>query len=320
MGKYAIIKFCHLSPLHIGTGRENYDSSSSWLHSDTITSALAALKAQRGDSDIEEFLSRLIASSAFPFYKDMYFLPKAHGHVNFANEAECRKSLKRVAFIERGLWLRLARGEQLSSSDATISGSLMYPSDYACPRLSCTQVTQRVRVYPDASKDADPFFFEWRYFDKDSGLYFLTTAEGEFLDEVVGLSRQLGSSGLGTDKNVGGGTFEVEVSELEFDDSLEANASVLLSMYIPNEQELPVLNLDESHYSLLRRGGFAAGSSVDAIRHLRKRSIHMFDEGSVFKTREKLSGKVVDLRPEWNSQDMHPIYRSGKPFLLPYKI
>lgn len=320
MGKYAIIKFCHLSPLHIGTGRENYDTSSSWLHSDTITSALAALKALRGDSDIEEFLSRLVVSSAFPFHNDMYFLPKAHGRVNFANEAECRKSLKRVAFIERELWLRLARGEQLSTKDAMISGGLMYPSYYDCPRLSCTQVTQRVRVYPDTSKDADPFFFEWRYFDKDSGLYFLTTAEGDFLEEVVGLTHQLGISGLGTDKNVGGGTFDVEVSELELDDEPKANASVLLSMYIPKENELPVLNLDESHYSLLRRGGFAAGSSVNAIRHLRKRSIYMFDEGSVFKTREKLSGKVVDLRPEWNTPDMHAVYRSGKPFFLPYKI
>lgn len=152
MARYAIIKLCHLSPLHIGTGRESYDTSSAWLHSDTLASALASLKAQRGDSDVAEFMSQLVVSSAFPFYKDMLFLPKAHGRVRFANEEKCRKSLKRVTFIEQSLWTILADGGQLSESDVTIDGDFMYPAGRRCATMSRTQTTQRVHVYADTQR------------------------------------------------------------------------------------------------------------------------------------------------------------------------
>lgn len=320
MARYAIIKLCHLSPLHIGTGRESYDTSSAWLHSDTLASALASLKAQRGDSDVAEFMSQLVVSSAFPFYKDLQFLPKAHGRVRFANEEKCRKSLKRVTFIEQSLWTRLAAGGQLSESDVTIDGDFMYPAGRRCATMSRTQTTQRVRVYADTEKDAEPFFFEWRYFDHEAGLYFLTTATGLLLDELVTLATMLGETGLGTDRNVGGGHFEVEVSEVEINNTPNADAQVLLSLFIPDRQDMPNLNLEDARYGLLRRGGFAAGSSIESLRHLRKRSVYMFDEGSVFPTQTPLGGTVVDLRPDWNAPAIHPMLRSGKPFFLPYKM
>lgn len=320
MARYATIKLCHLSPLHMGTGRESYDTSSAWLHSDTLASALASLKAQRGDGDVGEFLSQFVVSSAFPFYKDILFLPKAHGRVHFANEDIHRKNLKRVAFIEQSLWTKLASGVQLSDRDADIDGSLMYPKGMHCAMVSCTQTTQRVRVYADSTKDAEPFFFEWRYFDHDAGLYFLTTATNQLLDEVVALTMMLGETGLGTDRNVGGGHFDVEVSELDICDTPDADAQMLLSMYIPTQEELPCLNLPDARYGLLRRGGFAAGSSNERLRHLRKRSVYMFDEGSVFPTTASLKGTIVDLRPDWDNTAMHPMLRSGRPFCLPYKI
>ena len=68
-----IIKFKNLTPLHIGTGKENYDFSSSVLHSDTLSSALASLRAQKGKtSDIESFLMSFTVSSAFPYFGEFY--------------------------------------------------------------------------------------------------------------------------------------------------------------------------------------------------------------------------------------------------------
>lgn len=320
MANFAIIKLCRISPIHVGTGRESYDTSSSWLHSDTIASALAALRAQCGATDIGDFLDDLVISSAFPFYGDMLFLPKAHGRIRITNEVECRKKLKHVAFVELSLWQQLSRGEMLTLGDVMVDGAYMYPQGRNCGKISCTQTTQRVKVYADAEKDAEPFFFEWNYFDKNAGLYFITTANGKKLDDIVSLMKQLGETGLGTDKNVGGGNFDVEVSNISIEDINEANAKVMLSMYIPSEEELPHLNLDKSFYSMLRRGGFAAGSTVPEFRHLRKKNVYMFDEGSVFMTDSELKGCVVDLRPDWNNREMHPMYRSGKPFYLPYKI
>lgn len=320
MANFAIIKLCRISPIHIGTGRESYDSSSSWLHSDTIASAMAAMSAQRGATDICGFLDDLVISSAFPFFGDILFLPKAHCRIRITKEVECRKKLKHVSFIEASLWMKMAQGAILSLDDVAIDGVFMYPKGCDCGKISCAQTMQRVKVYADAEKDAEPFFFEWNYFDKEAGLYFMTTAEGKQLERIVSLMEQLGDTGLGTDKNVGGGKFDVEVSHIKVDDIQEANARMLLSMYIPGDDELEYLNLDQSFYSIQRRGGFAAGSTIPELRHLRKKNVYMFDEGSVFMTTSELKGNVVDLRPDWNNPEMHPMYRSGKPFSLPYKV
>ncbi len=60
-----------------------------------------------------------------------------------------------------------------------------------------------------------------------------------------------------------------------------------------------------------------AGSSVSEFQRLRKKSVYMFDEGSVFPTMCNLKGTIVDLTPIWNDPKMHKVYRSGKPFTLP---
>ena len=51
MAVYTIIKLKNLSPLHIGTGKENYDFSATELQSDTLSAALAAIRVQRGKRD-----------------------------------------------------------------------------------------------------------------------------------------------------------------------------------------------------------------------------------------------------------------------------
>ena len=66
---FTVIKMTHFSPLHIGTGKENYDFSASDLHSDTLLSALAAMRVQMGQTEnLESFLSSFLLSSAFPFF------------------------------------------------------------------------------------------------------------------------------------------------------------------------------------------------------------------------------------------------------------
>ena len=46
----------------------------------------------------------------------------------------------------------------------------------------------------------------------------------------------------------------------------------------------------------------------------------MFNVGSVFASTQSIVGKVVDLKPEWNDDKMHPVFRSGKPFVVPKNI
>lgn len=327
MSEYNIIKLTHLSPLHIGAGKENhYDFSASDLHSDTLSAALAALRAQQGKpNDIEDFLNSFTLSSAFPFWDNIFFLPKLQGKIPVTiagkEEKEYRKQLKKLKYIDVDLWNELANGKPVTVKASQLHNDkflLKADSNFETPYKS--QVNQRVSVPRADNQDAEPFFFNWTYYHPKSGLYCLTDAQGEIFSEIVNLFKLLGESGIGTDRNIGGGKFEVEHSTLDLPDIPDANHTVLLSLYIPKEEEITQLNLHSSRYDILLRGGYLSGSEVEAFRHLRKRSIYMFNVGSLFPTTTVLKGKTVDLKPDWNDERMHPIYRSGRPFCLPVKI
>lgn len=328
MADYTIIKMSHLSPIHIGTGRENYDMAASELHSDTISSALAAIGANTGlCDDIKTFISSFAISSAFPYHDNCFFLPRTQGRLDItvtdAKEHEYRKQLKKVRYIEQSLWLEMATGNNLKIKKSQIKGSFIVPdsalTDDESPMISQSQISQRVSVPRDGSKDAEPFFFDWHYYAENAGLYCITDAKGDTLDKVKELFTILGETGIGTDKSVGGGKFDVETFPFTYNETSGANKSVLMSLYIPTQEEFAEIMNNGSTYSLIQRGGYMAGSDKPQFRHLRKKMIYAFSTGSVFETTSKLDGKVVDLRPAWNDDTMHPVYRSGKPIVFKIK-
>lgn len=333
MPTYNIIKLKNLTPLHVGTGKEHYDFSATDLHSDTLSAALAALRVQKGKTDVEAFLNSFTLSSAFPFFGETCFLPKLQGKIEVEVEGkspeEYRKELKKLKFIASDLWAELVRGNKLTIKQkqlqkefllnegiAGVSTSLNDRAGNAFDKPYKSQVNQRVSVPRADNSNAEPFFFNWTYFNPKAGLYVLTDAKDEKFDELKNLFELLGETGLGTDRNVGGGKFEVEKGTLNLPDVADANSALLLSLYIPSKDELPLLNLTSGKYELLLRGGYMAGSEVEGFRHLRKRSVYMFGVGSLFPTVETLRGKVVDLKPDWNDERMHPVFRSGRPFAI----
>ena len=277
MPNYKIIKMTNMSPMHIGLGRDSYDVSAGALYSDTLTAALASLRALRGkDGDLKQFLESFALSSAFPYCGDTLFLPKPSGRINVEVEG-----------IEKA------------------------EDNFLSPMVS--MINQRVAVPREDCKNADPFAFEWTYFRKDCGLYCLLDASSDVASEVEDLFNELGEQGIGSDRNVGGGHFGVDAKgNFEMPDMADANGTMLLSMYIPTEQELTSLNVETSRYQLIKRGGYIAGSSNDNLRHLRKNAIYMFTAGSVFNGVAPIDGKVIDLRPAWKDSDLHPVYRSGR--------
>ncbi len=321
MAEYTIFKLKNLTPLHVGTGQENYDFSANDLSSDEISSALAAIKAQHGDADsIDAFLRAFSISSAFPFIGDMLFLPRPIGHLNICisgmEEHQYRKELKKIKYVELSIWQKLIGGQQVTIDHAQLYKEYLMPlsdSPKECP--SVKQVVQRVGVNRDY-RDTMPFFFEWQYFSASAGLYFIVDADTEVTEELFRLTTLLGEAGIGTDKSVGGGKFVAERDTIEIADVPEATSTMLLSTFIPTEDDFSHIQLDNSSYSLIFRNGFIAGSSVEHFRHLRKKSIYMFDVGSVFDTKHVLEGKIVDLRPNWDDDTLHPVFRSGKPFTV----
>lgn len=324
MGAFHLVKLTRLTPLHIGTGNENYSFMASRLQSDTLSSALAALRCLQGKSrDVKTFLESFRISSAFPFYKDSLFFPKPQGvwsQIKVVGQEEhvYRKKLKKVKYIEFCLWKQLIQGGELMLQPQQLQGDYITALQ-EFPRLMESQVVQRVYV-PRDGMDAQPFFFSWQFFRPDAGLYCLVETDDETFSEIRDLFIGLGENGIGTDKNVGGGKFDVETGELVIPEVKQANSTLLLSLFLPAETELAELDLPRARYTLLLRGGFMAGSSEDTLRHLRKRSVYMFDSGSLFPVILPLQGKVADLTPAWSDARMHSVYRSGKPLYVSVKL
>lgn len=321
MTKYTVIRLCSLTPLHIGTGRENHDFAAGELHSDSISAALASIRASLGKThDIGQFLSSFVISSAFPFYSKTYFLPKPIGNINVSvqnmPEHSYRKELKRIKYIDLSLWNRLiSGGEHCVVDKEQIKGEFLVENPDSYQTISRHFVQERVTVARDES-DAKPFFFDWHYFNPNGGLYCLLKSNDATADEIVRLFKLLGQNGIGSDRNIGGGQFDVEVDFLELVANDFPTKSMLLSMYIPQKEEVKLLNLPNSQYSIMLRGGYISGSSSEQFLHLRKRSVYMFTPGSIFNTTAELKGTIVDLRPDWNNGNMHPIFRSGQPFVV----
>ncbi|MCI7069916.1 MAG: type III-A CRISPR-associated RAMP protein Csm4 [Bacteroides pyogenes] len=324
MPHYKVIKLKNLSPLHIGSGKENYDFSATELQSDTISSALAALRAQKGESEnIDTFLHSFSISSAFPYWKGHFFLPKMQGKlaITVENEEEytIRKKLKKIRYIEYNLWSELVAGKkQIITKDQLQGEFLVTDPDFEC--ISTNTICQRVTVARDGRKSTEPFFFEWRFFHPEAGLFFLIDSDEQTFSTIVKLFKELGETGIGTDKNIGGGKFDIEISELSLPDIQDSNSSILLSLYIPTEEEIKKIELSNAKFNITLRDGFIAGSNNESLRHLRKKSIYMLTTGSVLPIVERLEGKIVDLKPNWNDHNLHPVFRSGRPVSLPIKV
>lgn len=315
MAEYKIIKLSNLSPLHIGTGTENYYTSAANLQSDTVSSALAAVGIQSGIMKEEEtldFLNSFKISSAFPYCGNEFYLPVSGGKILLDNpvyEKKHRKELKKLKFLEAEEYFPdWAAGKKMKTKALKENNSTSG---------SKSLVSQRVTIKENM---ATPFFFEWNYYYPNCGLYFILDCEDEIFDNIKKLFSILGEFGIGTDKNIGGGKFTVNEKNITIDlpEVPNPNATMVLSSYIPTEDEFSKLKLEYSNYQLVKRGGFIAGSNNEDFRHLRKKSIYMFSAGSVFKTTGDLNGKIVDLAPEY--KDMHPVYRSGRALTLKIKM
>lgn len=328
MRKLTRIILKNMSPLHLGMGRDAYDTASNRLPSDSLSAALASVRAMQGKhEDIEMFLQSFSISSAFPYCGSEFFLPSPCGRlpikVKGLEEKEYRKDLKKIKYISSSLWHTMMKGDAIEIEPAQLHGEFLIekPADeYKKPMTHV--INQRVMVPRADDKDAIPFTFEWTFFlhgEIESGLYCIVDCEDSIRAELIDLFKSLGSIGIGSDRTVGGGLFDVEADEIELPE-ISGNATMLLSTYIPQESEMKHLNLTFSNYSLLKRGGFMAGSSNEKTRQLRRKTVYMFDTGSVFATTLPVEGKIVNLAPEWNAEGMHPVYRCGRPLCVTVKM
>ncbi|GAA4410258.1 type III-A CRISPR-associated RAMP protein Csm4 [Nibrella viscosa] len=335
---YRVLKMHFRSPLHLSKGKtDDYGESEEVLHADTLKSALFVCARQvlgaESVSDTDAFFKKFRISSAFPFVGNELFFPKPQARVQPFRDDEIiqerqAKKHKKLAFLGQSYFEDLIneRKRHLRAADFTADGRFV--SDHTDVRtlgetpVFATDVQQRVTIPANYEEDPLPYYVDRLYFSETAGLWFAFSSHDETVyADVRAALKCLGDNGVGTDRSVGNGQFEVSEATLTLAVPDQPTHQLLLSLWCPEQTELDADFLGQSAYGLVKRGGYIA--SPDRPEHLtyRKKSIYMFTEGSVFPHRpgKPLLGKVADLQPDTPEVTQH-VWRDGLAFAIPITV
>lgn len=306
------------SPLHIGNHKpEGYEKSEVFLRSDTLIAAVMQAWSLIGREDwIEDYIQHpsFTVTSAFPFTKMegrvRHFFPRPQLEWNLTQyDPKLSKRIKKAKWLDQNYFEKIIhhRSFDLASRPDDLQEGFLSINKVGV--IQQKEMQDRVAVARDGLSDARPFTMERIRFSRDCGLYFIVKGEMERLIEAL---KVLQYEGIGTDRNVGNGQFEYSIGTLDLNIPVDAKYAMNLGLYCPDSQELE--KYSPISFGLIKRGGWITSTEGTGLR---KFSVNMFQEGSVFKEYSEILGRHdIDLSP---SALNHPVYRSGRSLFIPVK-
>lgn len=337
--EFTAYKLNFTSPLHISDHRKDGSFSLRYIQSDTLYAAIIYILTISGEDTPEDGVLPFTVSSLFPYFKtspkketpSVFFLPMPLGTV-FADvdDSTVFKKMKKVKWVDSKMYGEILSGKapQYKYSD----GTLMIQGDYLTkvtvpkdangrPDFIVSALMQRASI-PDRTgkEDTVTYYMDRIMFRPGSGLYFLADGKLDLLEKALDL---LSLEGLGSDKNVGMGSFTYEKDTVKIEVPENADYMTSLSLFIPESKTFTnkMLEGENVAYDFSRRGGWITDTT------LRKNVIYGFLPGSVFRIPEDIKnrknyilieGKTVDLQPTPQIGNInHPVWRSGNAMLFP---
>ncbi len=211
--------------------------------------------------------------------------------------------------------------------------------DNKIPKIAVDRITRATNLYHTGLVQYrwQPNQNELDGIESLSGLYFLVKFSNlEWVEPFFATLDFLGGEGIGGERSSGAGQFRVDRSPKESintDPALQltplwkqaiaasnANAHMLMSLFWTDDRfELNTLLENENlraSYELQERGGWITSSASNG-RQLRRKTVQMFAEGSVFL--KTPIGKLADVTPKRFTNN-HLVYRSGISLSLPINI
>lgn len=325
-----LIRIRFTGPLHISNVRSDYGISETFIHSDTLYSAIIAAWSNLGvNSYIPENPNEPLPftlSSLFPFVnlndEFLYFLPRP-ASFNPDVSIDLNKKVKKIEYIESTFFKLLQEGKKFDI-DQNLIKSQFY-SEKKIPHALFEKSEQpRVRV-SRSYEPAEPFYIERIFFHEKAGLYFFLHYEDEKVLQAIQYALDfLKDEGIGTDRNVGNGKFIWELeqnAEIIHFNGIETTHSINLSIYIPQDHQTITSALDEkAQFNILTRGGWITSYPYLSFR---KKYIRAIKEGSVLKLPAGINGRIADITTDKDKlpdKTIHPVYRVGQSLWVPIKV
>ncbi len=323
------------SPLKITSELSYLGETEYIIHSDTLYGAIHSLWGWLFDENEifgeNTLKNKFKLSSAFPYLNEMLFFPKPFNvKLSASNDLSSseRKKAKKITYLEYGLLKEVLNGKTLNLNDLNVIQKM-----FACKNIT---VAEDITIFCKATyahntldrfSDASQNVFESTeiIFNNDpknnieSGLFFLAEFENdEVKKKFEAVLSLLGDEGLGADRSIGRGLFTYKSKAFEVPTVNSANSYYLLSLYLPNEKELSVINFENSYYELITRGGWV---TLPGFNSKFKKNVKMFTEGSVFYSKDVLNGTYTDISDkELDDFSNFNIWRNGLFFGFPIAI
>ncbi|GAB4183695.1 MAG: type III-A CRISPR-associated RAMP protein Csm4 [Calditrichia bacterium] len=328
--KYHVYKLNFKAPLHIGEEGIGAEKIETYIHSDTLTGAIANMYPLLGmDFSFEN--PPFLLSSAFPFADSRYFFPvpigSLHSLMAEVEDLSKVKKLKKVKFIEKSLLEKLLNGEHFSLSDVDWDLLEKFPKYLLPPSKNkefsgIYSISELPRIgvsrLNNSATEGKIFYFSQMNFKENAGLFFLAQIQDEEIRKFETALSLLADEGLGADRNVGKGHFVWDKDEFDISIPNDADAIYLVSLYYPNRDEIgDLINIDSSYYKIVSRKGFVFNSNLSGLR---RAPVRMFEEGSIFALQN--SGKPTGGNPiviQKGQLSELNIYRYGKAMYFPIK-
>lgn len=276
------------------------------IHSDTLFSGIINQWVRIYDDETIKSLfdglhstaPSFTLSSAYPYYLFSYYLPTPLG-----TGALYMDKLRDIPFLELFDFLDLVQGNTNKINEKDLKrGRLDFLSTLVSPRVTIDRITTATNLYQEKGLRVK----------EGGGLYFLMNLRDPSLKERLEFCiKLLGESGIGGDRSIGCGQFDVEIfpiddvagwSELFKKRSSKNIRYCALSLCCPMDGEAK----EAVSYTLTLRCGWIFSNS--STKQMKKRSCRMFSEGSLF--RRPLVGRLVDVTPT-DFKTEHDVYRYG---------
>lgn len=334
MCEYYLCKMIPKGTFHIGSGGGiGLEKTDSIIHSDTLYSGIAEKYFRLFDDGekvfypLEESKPKFVLSSIYPFSDEILFFPRPKVKANIdkdeLEDPRVGKKLKKLEFLSEEMFLRyMGLGEKISLDDQMLFDDKILVKPEEKDKLINSNIKHiyQFRETPRNVLDRETnrseiFYIGELEIDSRCGLYFLIElVDQSIMKRLEAAITLLGEEGIGGDRTVGKGQFEPTLTEYKGNMFKAENSFyfVTLSLFLPSRKEIQngLLDGEDVSYEIDKRGGWIYS---DFAKSQRKRTVRMFQEGSVFKNiGQEFYGKIIDVTPE--SFKYHPILKNGLAF------
>ena len=316
--RYTICTLKLKSSFHAGEREQWLEGSDTFIHSDTLFSALCnACLLMYGACELSDMLEMFNAdsppfllSSAFPCWNGEYYFPVP------LNQQSGAKKIKRIEFVASGGLARLLNGDSLQTiiNTTTVIPSLKSNAEDAFPWV--LENTPRVGLSRFSNHPGENYFhFGQVFYRENAGLFFMIDIKNpEYEKKIISTIRLMADEGIGGDRTCGKGhMYQPVFSQLDVPDIPNADGVYMVSLYFPEESALQSIN--NSYYTLIERKGYIYSP---AGKSMRRKSVRLFSEGSVFPGATNHKGMLVNVKPD--AFISHDVFRYGIAFGLPCRL